>query len=97
MSASSPQETDRRDLTIAEHAKHVAELTEEDQQLTEQNKQLEKRIKRLESLLSTKVDAASSKKPVFTENDSLGRNELGDQDSGTEPTWIAHVRKDALS
>ena len=106
MSDTTPPETDPRDLKIAEQAKILAELIkenqqfrEENQQLAEGNKQLEKRIKRLEALLATKMDAKSSKKPVFTENYSLGRNKVldpnkrGNQDSDNKPAKTSTGRK----
>ena len=106
MSDTIPLETDPRDLKIAEQAKILAELIKENQQLAkdnkqlrEQNKQLEKRIRRLEALLATKVDTKSSKKPVFTENYSLGRNKLldlnkpGNQDSDKKPAKTSTGRK----
>ena len=113
MSDTTPPETDPRDLKIAEQAKILAELIKENQQfreenqqlaegnkqLREQNKQLEKRIKRLEALLATKVDAKSSKKPVFTENYSLGRNKVldpnkpGNQDSESKPAKTSTGQK----
>src|SRR6056297_1789385 len=86
MSDTSLPETDPRDLKIAE-------LTKENQQLKEQNKKLEERIKRLEALLATKVDAKSSKPPVFTENYSLDRNKLGRQDSDKKPVRKSTGRK----
>ncbi len=80
-------------MKIAEQTRLLAELTKENQQLREQNKQLEKLIKRLEALLATKVDAKSSKKPVFKENYSLGRNKLGNQASDKKPPKKATGRK----
>lgn len=88
MADTNPPEIDPRDLKIADLSKLLADLTQENQrlgeankQLGEQNKRLEERIERLEALLAAKVDAKSSKTPVFTENYSLGRNKLGTQDS----------------
>ena len=90
MSDASPPQIDPRDQTIAEQANRIAELTklvaeitqankqlrEENHQRKEENKKLAERIERLEALLTTKLDAKSSKKPVFTENYSLARNKL---------------------
>jgi len=58
---------DPRDLTIAEQAKTIAELTA-------QLKSLQDKVARLEALLASQVDSKSSKTPVFTENYSLDRN-----------------------
>ena len=69
-------ETDPRDLKISEQAETIAELTKVIEQLKEQNKELKERIKRLEALLATRLDAKSSKKPVFPDNYSLDRNKL---------------------
>ena len=93
MPDTSPPETDPRDLKIAEQARLLVELTKENQQLREQNKKPEERIKRLEAMLATKVDAKSSKKPVFTENYSLDRNKLGNQDSDNKPPKRSTGRK----
>ena len=76
MSAAPTTETDARDLKITEQANVIVELTKVIEQLKEQNKKLEERIKRLEAWLAAKVDAKSSKKPVFAENYSLERNKL---------------------
>ena len=108
-----PPQIDLRDLTIAEQANRIAELTklvaevtqenkqfrEENRQFREENKQLKKRIERLEALLATKLDAKSSKKPVFTENYSLERNKLldpnkpGNKDSDKKPRKKSTGRK----
>ena len=108
-----PPQIDPRDLTIAEQANRIAELTklvaevtqenkqfrEENRQFREENKQLKKRIERLEALLATKLDAKSSKKPVFTENYSLERNKLldpnkpGNKDSDKKPRKKSTGRK----
>jgi transposase len=93
MSESSTAETDPRDLKISEQAAAIAELTKANKQLTEQNARLEERIRRLEALLATKVDAISSKKPVFTENYSLDRNSLARQDSDRKPPRKSTGRK----
>ena len=100
--AATPQ-IDPQDLTIAEQANRIAELsklvaevTQENQQLREENKQikdLKERIERLEALLASKVDTKSSKKPVFTENYSLERNKLGNQDSDKKPPKKSTGRK----
>ena len=95
MSDATATETDPRDLKITEQAHAIAELTKENEQLKEQNKKLEERIKRLEALLATKVDAKSSKKPVFTENYSLDRNKLGKQNSDKNPPKKSTGRKPA--
>ena len=100
MSDATTTETDPRDLKIAEQAHAIAELTKENEQLKEQNKKLEERIKRLEALLATKVDAKSSKKPVFTENYSLERNKLNgsqlrSKDSDKKPAKKSTGRKPA--
>ena len=76
-----PWDTDARDLKIAEQASTIAELIRLNRQLTEVNSQLHERIERLEGLLASQVDSKSSKTPVFTENDSLGRNRHSPQDS----------------
>ena len=76
-----PSDTDARDLKIAEQASTIAELIRMNRQLTEVNSQLNERIERLEGLLASQVDSKSSKTPVFTENDSLGRNRHSPQDS----------------
>ena len=76
-----PWDTDARDLKIAEQASTIAELIRLNRQLTEVNRQLNERIERLEGLLASQVDSKSSKTPVFTENDSLGRNRHSPQDS----------------
>ena len=65
------------------------------ERLTEQNKKLAERIKRLEALLATKVDARSSRKPVFTENYNLHRNKLGSQNSDKKPPKKSTGRKPA--
>ena len=94
---------------IAELLKLVAEVTqknkqfrEENQQLREENKQikdLKERIERLEALLATRLDAKSSKRPVFTENYSLERNKLldpnkpGHKDSDKKPRKKSTGRK----
>ena len=108
-----PPQIDLRDLTIAEQANRIAELTklvaevtqenkqfrEENRPFREENKQLKKRIERLEALLATKLDAKSSKKPVFTENYSLERNKLldpnkpGNKDSDKKPRKKSTGRK----
>ena len=76
MSDAATSETDPRDLKISEQAETIAELTKVIEQLKEQNKELKERIKRLEALLATRLDAKSSKKPVFPDNYSLDRNKL---------------------
>ena len=76
-----PWDTDARDLKIAEQASTIAALIRLNRQLTEVNSQLNERIERLEGLLASQVDSKSSKTPVFTENDSLGRNRHSPQDS----------------
>lgn len=99
MSDAAPQQIDPRDLKIAEQARLLAELTQENKQLREENKQLKERIERLEALLATKLDAKSSKKPVFTENYSLDRNKLldpnklGSKDSDKKPPKKSTGRK----
>ena len=95
MSDAATIETDPRDLKIAEQAHAIAELTKENQQLKEQNRKLAERIKRLEALLATKVEAKSSKKPVFTENYSLDRNKLGNQKSDKNPPKTSTGRRPA--
>ena len=87
-------------MKIAEQMRHLAELSNENKQirdentqLKEQNKKLEERIERLEALLASKVDTRSSKKPVFTENYSLERNKLGNQDSDKKRRWKSTGRK----
>ncbi len=95
MSDGTKTKTDPRDLKISEQANVIAELAKENEHLKEQNKKLEERIKRLEALLATKVDAKSSKKPVFTENYSLDRNRLGNQDSNKKPPQKSTGRKPA--
>lgn len=82
-------------MKISEQADAIAELTKENEQLEKQNRKLEERIKRLEALLATKVDAKSSKKPVFTENYSLDRNKLGSQNSDKKPPRKSTGRKPA--
>ena len=76
MSDAATSETDPRDLKISEQAETIAELTNVIEQLKEQNKQLAQKIKQLEALLAARLDAKSSKKPVFPENYSLERNKL---------------------
>ena len=95
MSDATTTRTDPRDLTIAEQAEAIAELTKVVEQLKEQNTRLAERIKRLEALLTAKVDAKSSKKPVFTENYSLDRNKLGIQNSDKKPPKKSTGRKPA--
>lgn len=95
MSDATTTKTDPRDLKISEQADAIAELTKENEQLKKQNRKLEERIKRLEALLATKVDAKSSKKPVFTENYSLDRNKLGSQNSDKKPPRKSTGRKPA--
>ena len=85
MSDTGTPETDPRDLQIAELSQRLAELTNENQQLRAENKELKERIERLEALLASKVDAKSSKTPIFTENYSLDRNKLGVQNSDKKP------------
>jgi len=73
---------------IAELTKLVAEVTQENKQFREENQQIREeksrsRISRSESrdwkrCCQIKLDAKSSKKPVFTENYSLNRNKLLD-------------------
>jgi len=86
-------ETDPRDLQIAELSQRLAELTNENQQLRAENKELKERIERLEALLASKVDAKSSKTPIFTENYSLDRNKLGVQNSDKKPARKSTGRK----
>ena len=88
MSDAATTETDPRDLKISEQAEVIDHLKE-------QNKKLAARINRLEALLATKVDAKSSKKPVFAENYSLDRNKLGNQDSDKKPPKKSTGRKPA--
>ena len=76
MSDAATNETDPRDLKISEQANVIVELTKVIEQLKEQNKEHKERIKRLEALLATRLDAKSSKKPVFPDNYSLDRNKL---------------------
>ena len=95
MSDAATTETDPRDLKISEQAEALAALTKEIELLKEQNKKLAERIKRLEALLAAKVDAKSSKKPVFTENYSLDRNKLGSQNSDKKPPRKSTGRKPA--
>jgi hypothetical protein len=83
-----PSDTDARDLKIAEQASTIAELIRMNRQLTEVNSQLNERIERLEGLLASQVDSKSSKTPVFTENDSLGRNRHSPQDSDSRQKKI---------
>ena len=90
-----PWDTDARDLKIAEQASTIAELIR-------LNRQLNERIERLEGLLASQVDSKSSKTPVFTENDSLGRNRHSPQDSDSRqkknPPIASHaVRKHTSS
>ena len=97
-----PWDTDARDLKIAEQASTIAELIRLNRQLTEVNSQLHERIERLEALLASQVDSKSSKTPVFTENDSLGRNRHSPQDSDSrqkkDPPVASHaVRKHTSS
>ena len=97
-----PWDTDARDLKIAEQASTIAELIRLNRQLTEVNSQLNERIERLEGLLASQVDSKSSKTPVFTENDSLGRNRHSPQDSDSrqkkDPPVASHaVRKHTSS
>jgi len=97
-----PWDTDARDLKIAEQASTIAELIRMNRQLTEVNRQLNERIERLEGLLASQVDSKSSKTPVFTENDSLGRNRHSPQDSDSrqkkDPPVASHaVRKHTSS
>ena len=97
-----PWDTDARDLKIAEQASTIAELIRLNRQLTEVNSQLNERIERLEALLASQVDSKSSKTPVFTENDSLGRNRHSPQDSDSRqkknPPIASHaVRKHTSS
>jgi hypothetical protein len=73
--------SDSRDAKIAEQAAKIKELEENREQLKEKQLQLEEKqlqleekIKRLEFLLASKVEAVSSKTPVFSENYSLDRN-----------------------
>jgi len=93
MSDTGTPETDPRDLQIAELSQRLAELTNENQQLRAENKELKKRIERLEALLASKVDAKSSKTPIFTENYSLDRNKLGVQNSDKKPARKSTGRK----
>ena len=102
MSNARPWDTDARDLKIAEQASTIAELIRMNRQLTEVNSQLNERIERLEGLLASQVDSKSSKTPVFTENDSLGRNRHSPQDSDSrqkkDPPVASHaVRKHTSS
>jgi hypothetical protein len=97
-----PWDTDARDLKIAEQASTIAALIRLNRQLTEVNSQLHERIERLEALLASQVDSKSSKTPVFTENDSLGRNRHSPQDSDSrqkkDPPVASHaVRKHTSS
>ena len=93
MSDTATSKIDPRDLKIAEQAKVIAQLAEENMQLAKENKELKDRIERLESLLAIKADAKSSKKPVFSENYSLGRNKLGNLDSDKKPASKSTGRK----
>ena len=95
MSDAATTETDPRDLKISEQAEALAALTKENEQLKERNKKLAERIQRLEALLAAKVDAKSSKKPVFTENYSLDRNKLDSQNSDKKPPKKSTGRKPA--
>ena len=93
MSDATLPQIDPQSLKIAELERLLAELTQENKQFREENKQLKERIERLEALLATKVDAKSSKKPVFTENYSLDRNKLGGKDSDKTPPKKSTGRK----
>ena len=86
MSDATPAVTDSRDLKIAEQAETIA-------QLIEQNKRLQERIERLEALLKAKVDSKSAKKPIFTENYSLDRNQLDRQGCDKKPPGKSTGRK----
>ena len=59
--------SDPRDITIRQQAETI-------RQQADRLKQLEDQVKRLQALLEGKADAKSAKKPIFTENYSLGRN-----------------------
>ena len=100
MSYARPWDTDARDLKIAEQASTIAELIRMNRQLTEVNsqlnRQLNERIERLEGLLASQVDSKSSKTPVFTENDSLGRNRHSPQDSDSRQKKDAPVASHAM-
>ena len=94
-----PWDTDARDLKIAEQASTIAELirlNRLNRQLTEVNSQLHERIERLEALLASQVDSKSSKTPVFTENDSLGRNRHSPQDSDSRQKKYRPVASHAV-
>jgi len=78
--------SDPRDVKIAEQAAKIKELEEK-------RLQLEEKIKRLEFLLASKVDAVSSKTPVFSENYSLDRNKHKRTSSTDTPNKKSTGRK----
>jgi len=78
--------SDPRDVKIAEQAAKIKELEEK-------RLQLEEKVKRLEFLLASKVDAVSSKTPVFSENYSLDRNKHKRTSSTDTPNKKSTGRK----
>jgi hypothetical protein len=59
---------------IAEQDQRIAELLDKQQELLDKQQEREALIEKLQELLKTKVEAKTSKTPVFTENYSLDRN-----------------------
>jgi len=65
---------DPRDRIILEQAEKIIQQAQAIEQQGRTIDQLEDKVKRLEALVEGKADAKASKKPIFTENYSLGRN-----------------------
>jgi len=91
------QAPDARDRKIAEQAIQIKQLEEDRKQLEEKQLQLEEKIKCLEALLASKVDAVSSKPPVFNENYSLDRNKRKRTSSAETPVKKSPGRKTSQS
>jgi len=96
--------SDPREVKIAEQAAKIKQLEEDRRQLEESHeelkrkqRQLEEKIQRLEALLASKVDAVSSKPPVFSENYSLDRNKHKRTTSTNTPNRKSTGRKTSES
>lgn len=71
---------DPRDARIRELLDSNEQQTLTIQQQAARIKELEQKLEKLQALLDGKAESKASKKPVFTENYSLGRNKLQNKD-----------------
>ncbi len=72
-------ENDPRDRIIREQAKIIKQQALENQQQADRLKVLEAKVERLLELLEGKAASKAAKKPIFTENYSLERNQINKQ------------------